>query len=470
MPLFFKKIIENEMNGKMVVQSSKIRRVLYFKNGMLQFAESNVPNERLGEILFNIGKITEHHFSEIEELCKNYNEKIGKLLVEKKILSSRDIYHALLYQIRINALNTFLMTHGDWEFIEGIPEIPNNLEENIKIQGIIAEGVRKLDDFGFFEDRFLTISPIPKTIPDYMYYLLTEEDIQLLKLLKPYKSFSNQEIYRVLQYREDTYFQKIVLFYLLDLIDFIAIKKNEENDYDLDEILQTFNQIQGKVTDYYQLLRIDKGATKEQIKQAYMDLSKVYYPVRTPDEFDSATKEKINIIFKEITLAFDTLIEEERRKEYDNMISQNLPNKKLRQLPSVSRVKELYRKALTVFKEEKYWEATVLLEELVRLEPDNANYLYKLGLCQCKIPSLNKQAETNLKRVADLEPWNADPIYALGVLCKQENLLEKSKKYFRQALEININHTKAGKLLSEMEAMEGKRKDIFSLFTKKKIK
>lgn len=63
------------------------------------------------------------------------------------------------------------------------------------------------------------------------------------------------------------------------------------------------------MTDYYKILGLDKKSTKDEIKKAYRKLSKKYHPDINPNSEDK---------FKEINNAYETLIDDKKRNEYDN--------------------------------------------------------------------------------------------------------------------------------------------------------
>lgn len=73
---------------------------------------------------------------------------------------------------------------------------------------------------------------------------------------------------------------------------------------------------------YYDILGIDKNATKKQIKKAYRKLSMKYHPDKKPN--DPIATEK----FKEINQAHQILIDETKRKDYDLQMPDEKPQEK----------------------------------------------------------------------------------------------------------------------------------------------
>jgi len=63
--------------------------------------------------------------------------------------------------------------------------------------------------------------------------------------------------------------------------------------------------------DYYDVLGVDRNASKEDIKKAYRKLAVKYHPDKNPN--DKQAEEK----FKEATEAYEVLGDEQRRRMYD---------------------------------------------------------------------------------------------------------------------------------------------------------
>jgi DnaJ-class molecular chaperone len=64
---------------------------------------------------------------------------------------------------------------------------------------------------------------------------------------------------------------------------------------------------------YYEILKVSKDASQEDIKKAWKKLSMLYHPDRLPEEQKQAGESK----FKEITKAYEVLQDSEKRKLYD---------------------------------------------------------------------------------------------------------------------------------------------------------
>jgi DnaJ-class molecular chaperone len=68
-----------------------------------------------------------------------------------------------------------------------------------------------------------------------------------------------------------------------------------------------------KQKDYYNILGVSEQASEAEIKQAYRKLAKQWHPDRNPDNSSAETK------FKEISEAYETLGDTEKRRRYDEL-------------------------------------------------------------------------------------------------------------------------------------------------------
>lgn len=176
-PLVLKKILAKKSHGELVITGENIHKTLYFSEGNLVFAETNVLEERLGEILFKIGKINRQQFADIHNMIQGSTEKLGNLLIQHNVLNHRDVFFALLYQLRTIAISTFGMTSGEWNFVSKIPEVPDDSKFNIQLPTIISEGANKIGNFAYFKNKFyyrtIKTKPVPESTAEFLSPLMS---------------------------------------------------------------------------------------------------------------------------------------------------------------------------------------------------------------------------------------------------------------------------------------------------------
>lgn len=139
--------------GVLSLVSGGARKALYLKNGRVVFASSNLPNDRLGEILIREGKITvDEYEASIRAITKGKRQ--GKVLVEMGALSPKDLWEGVQSQVREIVFSTFLWEEGQFHFEESSLPDKERITVDLDILILILEGVRRIDANGAVQTRY----------------------------------------------------------------------------------------------------------------------------------------------------------------------------------------------------------------------------------------------------------------------------------------------------------------------------
>jgi len=467
-PLILRKIHKKKLSGTISIMGENFKKRVYFGNGSILYADTNLVPERLGEILFRSEKLSRKQFLSIHKLIKGAKKKIGKLLVENKILSEKDIYHGVRLQVRLIVLSLFSISSAKWSFEEKFPDLPDDSKFNIDLSAVIYEGtVKHIQNINFYKARnnskYLKINEMSGNVES----MLPKTLIYFHKKLITFGGTSNKDIVDELEISESEYWSNLLPLYFLGIVDFEDVHPKVEDKESMEKIIGLYDKINTQKINYYDVLGLGSDASAEDIRDAYFDYAKKYHPDRITITSDAGLKDKANFVFSEINRAYDTLSDENKRHKYNiNELRANSDGSSDLD-KSLERASMLHRKAKTLFNQKNYWEATTLLEEATRLNPQKGSYFLLLGMSQMNIPSMIRSAEKNLTKSASLDEWKPEPLIALGVLFLNENMTKRAESFFRKALSIDPENKVANKKLQEIEGSSTKRILKRSIFKKK---
>lgn len=466
--LIFREIIKKHAQGTLYVISPNFSKELYFSEGTLTFAKTSLIQERIGEILFKIGKINARQFASIGSMITNSTERIGKVLVSQEIISQRDLFLALLYQIRTIALSVFNLSEGQWNFTPDFPELANDSRFSIELPAILSEGIKITQNTDYFRNQFLGKIVSTNPLPDALRPYLNAQEIYHHHQLSQIPNTPVEQWIEHHGSQSENALKQLALFFMLDLVSFKDNQAFQLQNQLAEQVLQLHETLTEKKHNNYQILGVEPKADFTQIKDAYFNLAKKFHPDRFTGLPDPEIRDKANHIFSLINQAYDTLSSNDKRQEYDTSLS-NISTKHGKVEENLSeRAAILYKKAITLYKGNKFWEASHLLEEAVRIKKDNAEYHLLLGLSQMVIPSLRHAAQQNLSRASELAPYNPEPQYGLGCLFMAEKMYNRAENFFRKAISIDPEHKRALKKLEELKQQGGKKKkNLWEILNKK---
>src|SRR5687768_91023 len=139
--------------GILTLVSGGARKALYVRDGRVVFASSNLPNDRLGELLLREGKITvEEYEASIKAITKGKRQ--GKVLVEMGALSPKDLWEGVQFQVQEIVYSVFQWDDGTFHFeASSLPE-KERITVDLDIQDLILAGLRRVDAGGRVQGRF----------------------------------------------------------------------------------------------------------------------------------------------------------------------------------------------------------------------------------------------------------------------------------------------------------------------------
>jgi curved DNA-binding protein CbpA len=468
--LVLRKIYFNKGSGYVLFKRDSVQKQLQFREGELISAKTNVAEERLGEIMFKLGKISSEAHSQLDKYIMP-GQAIGKTLSDKGLTSQRNVDDGLAYQTMEIALSLFPHFDADIVFEEKPVDEPGDAVPRIKLPYLIEDGIRRMGFHSELQRHLEKKSPYPKSKD--LLALLTEEEKEMLGKIK-----GGQEsdiLLRLLNYKPEFFWKSLYLFYCLNLIDFRdkdqiraeeAGEKEEEasqppSEEQLEEVLAFKEKL--STSNYYQVLGLAKDASEEDIKKAYFLLARKFHPDRFPRSLSPQHRTLVEEVFDSITKAYRTLTSQETRKSYDLKTPAARAPESGRDF--LKKADHKFRQAKTLYTQGRYEDAIILLEEVVRLNRKKGAYFLLLALSEAKIPSMLKKAEADFLKAIELEPWNPESYVGLGMLYRQEGLSLKATKLFQKALEYDDDHEIARR---ELDALKGgeKKSGLKGLFSK----
>ena len=152
LPDLLRELQLNEATGILSLTSNRVRKALYFKEGHVVFASSNVASDRLGEVLLREGKITrEQNDLSLRALARGKRQ--GRVLVEMGALSPDDLWSAVQSQVREITFGVFHWEEGRFHFEESTLPERERITVDLSVTALVLEGLRRLDAGGWVRLR-----------------------------------------------------------------------------------------------------------------------------------------------------------------------------------------------------------------------------------------------------------------------------------------------------------------------------
>lgn len=121
---------------------AEVRKSIFLEEGRPVFALSNLPHDRMGDLLYREGKITRAQHAQSRELVCDTGRRMGEILVEKGFLKRRELLPVVRRHVEDIVYSLFA-----WESGEYITAPGEKADEKIRLAthptALVLEGVRR---------------------------------------------------------------------------------------------------------------------------------------------------------------------------------------------------------------------------------------------------------------------------------------------------------------------------------------
>lgn len=150
-------LLSNHSSGMLSFDLPDSHKSVYVKNGELVFAQSSLADDRLGECLVRMGKITQ---GELERASRSITaeNKLGKILVDSKLISAKELFDGVRQQTVDIIYSLFHYRDGKFNFFETDIEQRSIVLLALETHDIIVEGM--LRDLGVADFPLRNVYPV----------------------------------------------------------------------------------------------------------------------------------------------------------------------------------------------------------------------------------------------------------------------------------------------------------------------
>ena len=146
LPEVLVKIHKYRAPGRLDCRRGEEVKRIYLERGDIIFATTNQIAESLGDVLLGAGHITREQYDESLRRVRQTGKRHGTVLVEMKILTSEELFHAVRDHIQGILWSIFAWDFGGVGFTPGRDKRLEFIKVEIPVPQAVMQGVRHMPD------------------------------------------------------------------------------------------------------------------------------------------------------------------------------------------------------------------------------------------------------------------------------------------------------------------------------------
>jgi hypothetical protein len=155
---------QSKKSGTLEINSGKVEKRIYFKDGRIMSSSSSKPEEYLGHFLVSHGLISEMELSKAIELQEKTRTLLGKILVTTGALRENDLHRMLRFKAEESIYDIFAWTEADFRFLDDVLPESAMVPMSLDVTAIVMEGVQRVDEWRRIRQLIPTQEAIPVVV------------------------------------------------------------------------------------------------------------------------------------------------------------------------------------------------------------------------------------------------------------------------------------------------------------------
>jgi hypothetical protein len=134
-------------SGLLLLIAEQTQKSVNFRNGEIVFAGSNLPEDRLGQVLYRTGKLSREGLAEAERHVTP-GQRFGAMLLERQLIDPPSLLWGVKHQVEEIIYSIFRLTRGSFFLFDGNFVEADLAVASIDTNNVLMEGYQRVDELG----------------------------------------------------------------------------------------------------------------------------------------------------------------------------------------------------------------------------------------------------------------------------------------------------------------------------------
>jgi len=461
-------IYRSRKTGVLTIEAGQWSRKIYFKDGEMVFAASDIGDEQLGSMLLSSGKISLHQYQNSLALARETGKSQGTVLVEMRYLTPPELVKAVHQRVETVIMNLCGVEDAQFSFKEEALPRGEIIIMKLNSADLLYRGSKRIERLNTVRNKHLTSGAVltPSFEKGSVLHRLSldEDDTRILSLVQKNTTFAEVLSRSPLGQKETIQtMQALLNAHLIDIEEEVQEKDDaaepqaeapggeQPMDQEVSDKIEKLYREHTKLG-YHGVLGLkEQAATSAELKRAYHDMAKEYHPDRYLHVNSPVLRERLNVIFAYINEAYREL----SKNSGSSMVQPEVkaqqtesPEERNRSLATTK-----YRQGRAHLAEGNLAEAMTLFGQAVYIDESVPDYHFFYGVALFRNKKI-KDAETSIRKALQLSPHNAEYVTELGYIYLKLGFTTRARSAFEKALKLDPSSSRATEGLRQTEEMK----------------